>query len=179
MIKHFVFTLAIGASLISCKSKKEVADQPQQNEVESTQDTSDKTPNTKEDQKVKDAYLTVETTPCFGQCPVYTLTISNNGGVLYNGKNFTKVSGTQTGTLNPEQLKELKSRVAQLGVKDLKESYDNPNVTDLPSTYYTFYDGSKTKKVVARYEVPEKIKQFQKYIDQLINEINWEENEIH
>ena len=40
-----------------------------------------------------DVVITLERTPCFGTCPVYTLAVQGDGTVVYEGKDFVKTKG--------------------------------------------------------------------------------------
>lgn len=44
-----------------------------------------------------------ETTPCYGRCPVYTLTINNRGEGVFTGTRFTAVTGERRFQATPEQ----------------------------------------------------------------------------
>ena len=46
--------------------------------------------------------ITLERTACFGTCPIYTITILENGDVLYDGKDFVAVKGGQKTEIDPE-----------------------------------------------------------------------------
>jgi hypothetical protein len=39
--------------------------------------------------------ITYETGPCFGACPVYSVTIHSNGRATFTGRRFTAVTGTR------------------------------------------------------------------------------------
>jgi hypothetical protein len=41
--------------------------------------------------------------PCFGPCPIYTLTIRDGGSVEYVGKRFVRISGPETTTIGASQ----------------------------------------------------------------------------
>lgn len=44
-----------------------------------------------------------ETTPCYGRCPVYTITIDNRGEGVFTGTRFTAVTGERRFHATPEQ----------------------------------------------------------------------------
>jgi hypothetical protein len=44
---------------------------------------------------------------CFGHCPVYELSITSDGKVIYNGHEYVKMTGTHTATLSTEKINEL------------------------------------------------------------------------
>ena len=45
--------------------------------------------------------------PCFGTCPIYSVEITPEGTVHFNGKQYTKVVGTQDLTVDPLVYKKL------------------------------------------------------------------------
>jgi hypothetical protein len=47
--------------------------------------------------------ITYETGPCFGRCPVYSVTVRPDGSGVFTGKNFTAVSGEKQFQLSKEQ----------------------------------------------------------------------------
>jgi hypothetical protein len=44
---------------------------------------------------------------CFGSCPIYTLTISGNGDVVFEGEKFVKAIGRQSGHLPEKSIRRL------------------------------------------------------------------------
>lgn len=50
---------------------------------------------------------------CLGRCPVYELTIHDDGSVDYAGRSHVAVSGARHGRADPEQLAALRARLAQ------------------------------------------------------------------
>jgi hypothetical protein len=45
--------------------------------------------------------ITLETSPCFGACPVYSITVRADGTATFDGKRFTAQAGTKEITLKP------------------------------------------------------------------------------
>jgi hypothetical protein len=43
-----------------------------------------------------DFVISLERTSCFGECPVYSVTIDAKGNVTYDGKRFVRVEGRTT-----------------------------------------------------------------------------------
>ena len=46
--------------------------------------------------------ISYETSPCFGTCPVYVVTIQPDGRGTFEGKRFTAVTGTRDFTASPD-----------------------------------------------------------------------------
>ncbi|PXA97124.1 hypothetical protein DMC47_15480 [Nostoc sp. 3335mG] len=47
--------------------------------------------------------ISYETSPCFGTCPVYRVTIHPNGSGVFEGRRFTKIVGTREFKATPAQ----------------------------------------------------------------------------
>jgi len=88
--------------------------------------------------------ITYETAPCFGACPVYSVTVRPDGSGVFDGKRFTAVSGARTFTLTREQYDAFATRLApyipQSG--DVRYAIGEANcrnpVTDMPSVDVTW-----------------------------------------
>lgn len=77
-------------------------------------------------------------TPCFGRCPVYSVTVHADGRVSYRGERWVASTGEHAGQADPRELEELR---ALLGTKPLplladyrpgKPACGTPVATDLP-----------------------------------------------
>lgn len=90
--------------------------------------------------------ITLERTACFGACPIYGLTVYGDGRVEYEGVRFVDVTGRQTSTLSPSQVRELAAALEQAGYFNLKDDYTVP-VTDLPTTITSVTLGGRTKTI--------------------------------
>ena len=53
-----------------------------------------------------------ETGPCFGRCPVYTVTVRPDGTGVFEGKRFTAVSGEKAFTLSRAQYDAFAAKLA-------------------------------------------------------------------
>lgn len=109
--------------------------------------------------------ITLERTPCFGTCPVYSLTLKEDGTAIYKGTRFVDRIGTYEGHFNPGDLDRLASTMARLGGAKWKASY-TANVTDLPSQIVTIKTSSG-KRTIREYGStgPEGLWAFQEIID--------------
>ncbi|MEH3040148.1 MAG: DUF6438 domain-containing protein [Sphingomonas paucimobilis] len=55
--------------------------------------------------------ISYETSPCFGTCPVYRVTIRPDGTGVFEGKRFTKVSGIREFRASPAQYRAFAARL--------------------------------------------------------------------
>src|SRR5262245_24019759 len=51
--------------------------------------------------------ITLQRTACFGTCPMYKLTITSDGTVIFVGERFTKTTGTAKGQITPNAFRQL------------------------------------------------------------------------
>src|SRR6185369_11241978 len=91
--------------------------------------------------------ITLTRTLCFGFCPAYTVSITGDGQVTYNGQSFVNVTGEQHATIAPEAVHELLRRFDAVHFESLNDAY-RANVTDLPTTTVTLTRNGHRKVVV-------------------------------
>ena len=83
--------------------------------------------------------ITYETGPCFGACPVYSVTVRPDGSGMFTGKNFTAVTGTRAFKLTPDQYRAFAAKLAPYRPEsgEVRISHGDPRctqvATDLPS----------------------------------------------
>jgi Domain of unknown function (DUF6438) len=88
------------------------------------------------------AVITLERTTCFGTCPAYSVRITSDGSVDYEGKQFVRVTGHVSATVPAEDVAGLVDAFEQIGYFGLDDSYrfvvnadgSHSLVTDLPTT---------------------------------------------
>jgi len=148
MEKHLCYTLMIGflLTIISCKSAK----------------SSFKAPD--------DFAVQIERTACFGTCPIFVMNINNKGDVDYNGVKFVKNEGQFAKKLPNATFKTIVEQVQNSKVWELKESYDNQGISDLPSLVFSCTLGGKQKKILCRYGCPAEITTLVRSIEGLVGE---------
>ncbi|MEA3002773.1 MAG: hypothetical protein QOH81_1561 [Sphingomonadales bacterium] len=91
-----------------------------------------------------------ETGPCFGACPVYTVTVRADGSGLFEGRRFTAVSGSRAFRITPGQYRAFAAWLAPLRPRRGILRYDGAPLcgrmaTDLPSAdvKWRLRDGSE------------------------------------
>jgi len=90
--------------------------------------------------------VTYQTGPCFGTCPVYTVTVHSNGQGLFTGQAHTTVTGQQAFTVTAAQYQAFVAHLAPIRPATGTVRYDSAPectsmVTDLPSAdvkWHTF-----------------------------------------
>lgn len=75
------------------------------------------------------AIATLERTGCYGECPVYRLTVNSDGSVVYVGTRWVKVLGRQVYKISDAQLLELEAAFDRANFSQLRD-YDKVESTD-------------------------------------------------
>lgn len=129
----------------------------------------------------EDFVVTLERTSCFGECPVYRVSIDARGNVTYEGTKFVRVEGRRTDRLPKSRVAALLATVERIGFFDLRDSYRiirNPDgtathVTDLPTTFVTITRGGQSKRIEDYVGAPQALKQLEQQIDDTARTTRW------
>ena len=156
-----VFVLGLVLLASSCKSTKDAA----QNASTETQTSS--TQEVSQSANQPSVLASIKRTPCYGRCPIYQLTIMDNGEVLYAGKRFVEKLGTYSGLLTSEDLKTILIKAKEANYFELEDSYDVP-IADFPTCVTSVTKDGKTKRVMNKQGAPTSLKKFELYLDSLI-----------
>lgn len=120
--------------------------------------------------------VTLERTACFGTCPVYTVTILEDGTVIYNGADHVAVTGEQITSIEPETVAALVAAFEEAGYFDWDEAYDTQHVTDLPTTITSVTHAGATHQIV-RYagdsSAPLALPYLEYWVDFVANTAQW------
>ena len=110
--------------------------------------------------------LSMRKTPCFGDCPVYELSIDKDGNVTYNGIQYVNEKGKHEFKLSDEQFNKLTKMLNEGDFDSFKDIYDNERITDLPSTFITY----KGKQIKIRLwnDIPDALINVHEYIEGIL-----------
>lgn len=92
--------------------------------------------------------VTLSRTPCFGKCPVYSVTVHADGSVEYDGKRWVPVTGKRSAQANSEALDRLADMLAQKRLPLIgdyrpgKPGCGSPVTTDMAGATITITRGS-------------------------------------
>jgi hypothetical protein len=86
--------------------------------------------------------VTYETGPCFGACPVYTVTVRNDGSGTFEGRRFTAVEGRRSFRISPAEYDALLAHLDPIRPERGTVRYSGEaceqTATDLPSAEVTW-----------------------------------------
>lgn len=111
-------------------------------------------------------FFKLEKTPCYGECPTYEITIDKNGKVTYIGKEYVLVKGKREFQLTESQFETFKKRLAKRDFTTYNDVYENPNLTDFPSTFVTHKN--KRIKIKLWKNVPMDLIQVTEFLDGIL-----------
>ena len=128
-----------------------------------------------------DFVIKLERTSCFGECPVYSVSIDAIGNVTYEGKKFVRVEGRHTDRIQVSRVAALLATAERIGFFDLRDQYRtirNPDgtetiVTHLPTAFVTITRGGQTKRVEDYIGAPQALKQLEQLIDDTARTKRW------
>lgn len=90
--------------------------------------------------------ITLNRSGCYGSCPSYSVTISNQQ-ILFNGGGFVVARGEHKGTIDPSRVRELAKKFIDEDFYSMADSY-SASVTDCPSFVLSITVDGHSKKVV-------------------------------
>lgn len=122
---------------------------------------------------VDSVFATLEKTACFGKCPTFKFTIYNSGFAIYEGNQNVDRIGKFEAQISVAQMKQLIAVADSIGYMSFEKNYDNPSVTDLPSTSTSIVINGKRNAVRRRVDYPKSILSFEKALQAIIDETHW------
>jgi len=120
--------------------------------------------------------ITLERGMCYGTCPVYSVTLFENGSVIYYGEKFVKETGYQTATLNQSGFTDLLQACYESGFFQMNDEYVNLDMTDMPNAIITVQNGSGIKRVEHYHgdiHAPANLTSLENLIDEVVQITMW------
>jgi len=120
--------------------------------------------------------ITLSRGVCFGFCPDYTVTITGDGHVRYDGRRFVNALGQRTAEIPAADVERLLARFDAVRFESLRDAY-RANVTDLPTFTIRLTRNGRTKTVVdyggTSAGMPEAVRDLQDEIDRMAGTAQW------
>lgn len=187
MKKALLFLAICSLSLSACKNSKKaqadsnaeasteitIAAMPQVPEAPESPEQSRTEDISKYEPKIADSlYFMMQRTPCFGQCPVYTIRIYQSGNAYLEGKRFFDYEGWFKTKFSESEMIQIKTWANEAGYWKMDHVYDAP-VTDLPSTTTALKTDEQYHWVYNRMNSPDELRTFERNIETLIKDQDW------
>lgn len=175
------FTMLIGISVMfSCKNFKKFKEARAENKAEKEQqaelEEQAEEVTEKEEEVViatDSLYFSYQKTPCFGRCPTFELKVYQSGFATYNGTNFVDFIGFYKYNFDQETMDSIKAALHESDFFNMKDSYDNEHVSDLPAKIIGANIDGLSKKVTGRYGLPDEFKELYKALDKIFENVEW------
>lgn len=158
-----ILVLSIMMALTGCKSNKETASSASAATEQSSESPATETPST-----ASAKLVSIKRTACYGRCPIYQLTIMDNGELLYEGKRFVEKIGTYTGLITGQDLENVIKKINEVKYFELEDAYDVP-IADFPTCVTSVNLDGKSKTIMNKQGAPAELKSLELYIDSLID----------
>jgi hypothetical protein len=123
-------------------------------------------------QNFESSVITMEKTACYGKCPVYTITISGTGKAEYEGKKNVKKLGKYQKQLSADEAMKLFKAFDASNFSDFQSEYDT-GITDVPSTFISFYHRGFKKNIKDRMAAPEELKNLERMVEAVAESEGW------
>lgn len=112
---------------------------------------------------------------CFGECPVFTVTIYDTGRATYEGEHYTPMLGLYEARLAEGQYRSLITAFEDAELLELPSLYKS-EIPDLPVVTLRYVDEQgEMKEIMGRENRPEVVMELEEMLDVLIEEINWKQ----
>lgn len=136
----------------------------------------------------KDTLITLTRTACYGYCPSYKLTISADGTVTFEGRDYVKTKGTIKSRISRKQLQQLISEFKKLNYFSLRDTYQSEEDgcstvwTDYPSATTSVRLNGKSKSILHYYGChkdpgnamyPKGLTELESKIDEIVGTERW------
>jgi len=161
------------AFLLSCNQRKAQDPTPTSPTTPITE-----TPTTTEPtEPAERAYQVVgfQKTACFGKCPVFQVKFFSDNTATWYGKMNVDRMGNYGAKLEGKVLKSIKDKAFELGYFDFYSEYPvKYKVADLPSTITYLRVGDMEKTIKDTFEGPEKLVEFEQFLEDVANKLDWQ-----
>jgi hypothetical protein len=121
--------------------------------------------------------ISFERTQCFGDCPIYKVTVAGDGTVSWHGEAFVKTKGSAVAQIAPEKVRGLFEAFRKAEFFWLFDRYIATGIADVPYHITTIaFDGhTKTVTEYAGEEMgmPEVVHELEWAIDEAANTAQW------
>ncbi|HUR94077.1 MAG TPA: DUF6438 domain-containing protein [Gemmatimonadales bacterium] len=126
--------------------------------------------------------VSLERGPCFGTCPVYSVTVDRSGAVRFEGRRFVRDTGVSVGTVSPSAVDSLLAELDGSGYFALEDLYRMGEpvcprfATDLPTVVTQVRIGERVKRIEhdrGCADAPEILSRLETRIDEVTGSARW------
>lgn len=100
--------------------------------------------------KVNLSQITLSLGPCFGNCPISSISVDSNGNIIYLGQSNTPYNGLFKGKIDKKIFSEIVSDLNKMRFTDFQNEY-SIDITDMSDISITFVNDKKIVKTIYAY----------------------------
>ena len=119
----------------------------------------------------------IKRTPCLGSCSIYEAKLYSDGKATFFGRKNVHMKGRFEGKVTQLQMKELIEQINEADFFNFESSYPTNDTTKRVSenskTILTVQVGDSIKKVKTNNEGPVALLDFENYLDELFDRLDW------
>lgn len=112
--------------------------------------------------------------PCYGNCPVYTITVYDNGIVAYEGERFTDRKGVHIRNIGRSELKSLQQELVTANLWKFPNAFKS-QIPDLPTVTIEYFEDGRSKVIRGKDGRPPQVLKIQELLEQIANEGEWKQ----
>ena len=109
---------------------------------------------------------------CFGKCPIYKLTIRQNGYATFEGVANTDKLGIYGKQISKDQFKLLEKQFEDSNFESFPVKFQS-QIADLPANTIGYHNGQVYKEISGKEERPEQVMQLQFLLEKIADSGNW------
>lgn len=126
--------------------------------------------------------VTLERTPCYGTCPVYRVTVAEDGAVVFEGVQHVDSVGRYTDRIDARLVVELARAAREHGYFDLDDKYAEGEAnceayaTDAPTVITSITTGELFKRIehdLGCAGAPRRLYDLERRIDEIVGTSRW------
>ncbi len=111
--------------------------------------------------------IEMEKTPCYQQCPVFKMTLYENGIVKYEGESYVDKEGLWSKKMNINDLRKLAKKFRDSNFFELEDVYRS-EIPDQQTVTITFHDNGSSKTVIGKADGrPDIVLELQAQLDEI------------
>jgi hypothetical protein len=121
--------------------------------------------------------IRLERAACYGECPVYTVTLHGNGRVDWNGERYVAKLGPASRRIKPGAVAALRREIDRAGFWRWPDHWECARVaTDHPWTYITVVTAARSRRIKHYHGnacVPDAVSRLEQRIDEVAGTAEW------
>ncbi|MBX2874663.1 MAG: hypothetical protein KTR30_21250 [Saprospiraceae bacterium] len=121
-----------------------------------------------------DPVVSMHMGPCYGNCPVYTITVYDNGIVAYKGERFTNRKGTYIQDIGRANLKTLKQELVAANLWKFPNAFRS-QIPDLPTVTIEYFEDGRSKIIRGKDGRPPQVLKVQELLEQIADSGEWKQ----